>query len=644
MCKSRSEKDGVQSAAGVVTDYREGDMAGKKVVFWWLVILVCVILYPGSKTLAQDDVCDVVSTSLLAGGDKNKRYFLIGEYKQAAPGGGFGLIIVVPGDEGGTDVESFVKRIYKKALPKNYLVAQLVPVKWTAEQQVIWPTEQVPAEKQEFSTEEFIGAVIEDVKNKYKVNDNHIFTLCWSSAGLAGYSYSFQEDSLATGSFIAMSAFEAERLAPLEQAKGRAYVLFHSAKDESYPFSKAQQACDKLKEKGAKASLLKHRGKQNWQDKPYRQIRLGIKLLERDHSEPVKLAKGAGSPAEVDVKSRRQGKTPQETAASQVSDEAGSLRMHPVWEISIPDALWMCVGDWNLDGEPEVLVSDANDPPHLHVIDSNGREIETVELPGWFWTIECGRIKGQPVLLAYRNGGLSVRAVDRHGNKLWSYVCKDGVNCAHWGDIDGDGNDEMVVGTKGSGGLHGVNENGKRLWKVSDIGSVPYQSIIGANEKRPGTVIATGWGGGVHIFDSNGKSVDVLEIKDLFVSPIQAAEVDVNGTIQVFGIGAKVDTSMQSSLFYAMAFDMEGKVAWEKRLSAKSGAAACFAAGDLDGDGVPEWVYAATSHILTIASPEEEIASIDMPRPGQIAVLSIKNKKGKLVFRRGAKVFCYSVD
>jgi predicted esterase len=643
MGKRWSENDGVQSGVVAVTDYKEGDTADKKIVFWWLAVLVCVTLCPWRETLAQDDVGDVASTSLLAGGDTNKRYFLIGEYEQAAPAEGFGLIIVVPGDDGGRDAESFVKRIYKNALPKNYLVAQLVPVKWTAEQQVMWPTEKVSAEKQGFSTEEFIGAVIEDVKNRYTINDNHIFTLCWSSACPAGYAYSLQEDSLATGSFIAMSAFGAESLPPLEQAKGRAYVLFQSATDERYPFSMAQEACDKLKEKDAKASLLKYRGKQSWQENSYSQIRLGIKLLERDHSEPAKPAEATGSPVQEDVKSARSGKARQEAAAGEVSGGANPLKMHLVWEISIPDALDMCIGDWNVDGEPEVLVSDANDPPHLHVIDSNGREIESVELPGWFWTIECGRIEGQPVLLSYRNGGLSVRTVDRQGNTLWSYVCKDGVNCAHWGDIDGDGNDEMVVGTMGSG-LHGVNENGKRLWKASDIGGVLYQSVIAAKEGRPSTIIATGWGAGVHIFDSNGKSVDVLEIKDLFVIPIEAVEIDVDGTIQIFGIGAKADTTMQYGLFYAMAFDTEGKVAWERKLSAKAGEAACFASGDLDGDGLPEWVYAATSNMLAIASAEEEIATIDMPRPGQMAILSAKNKKGKLVFQRGTKFSCYAVD
>lgn len=626
-------------------------MADKKIVFWWLVIPLCVIFCPGAKALAQDDVCDVPSTILLAGEDKNKRYFLIGDYEQTAPGDGFGLIIVLPGGDGGTDIEPFVKRIYKKALPKNYLVAQLVPVTWTAEQQVIWPTEKVPTEKQEFSTEEFIEAVIKDVKNKYKVNDNHIFSLCWSSGGLAGYAYSLQKDSLATGSFIAMSAFEPERLPPLEQAKGRAYVLFHSATDETYPFSMARQARDKLKEKGAKVLLLKHRGKQSWQEKPYRQIRLGITCLERDHGEPVKPAKGTGSPAQVDVKSPRRGKTPQEAAASGVSAGAGSLKMRRVWEISIPDALWMCAGDWNLDGEAEILVSDANDPANLHVIDSNGREIETVGLPTWFWVIECGRIKGQPVLLSYRNGGLSVKVVDRHGQKLWSYVCKDGVNCAHWGDIDGDGNDEVVVGTKGFGGLHGVNENGKRLWKVSDtdIGSVSHQSIIPAKEGRPGRVIATDFGGSVRIFDSNGTSVRNFRIEDLSINPIQAAEIDTDGTIQILGIGVKADISMQYSLFYAVAFDTQGTVAWKRRLGSTSGGASWsdphFTAGDLDGDGLPEWVYAFTSKILAIGSAEkEQIATIDMGRPNQTVVLSLKNKKRKLVFRWGRKVFCYAVD
>jgi predicted esterase len=622
-------------------------MADKKIGFRWLVIALCVIFCPAAKSLAQDDVCDVPSTILLAGEDKNKRYHLIGNYEQAAPGEGFGLIIVVPGGDDGTEIESFVKRIYKKALPKNYLVAQLVPVKWTAEQQAIWPTEKVPAEKQEFSTEEFIEAVIEDVTNKYRVNGNHIFTLCWSSGGLAGYAYSLQKDSLTTGSFIAMSAFEPESLPPLEQAKGRAYVLFHSATDETYPFSMAQQARDKLKEKGAKVLLLKHRGKQSWQERPYRQIRLGIQCLEKDHSEA---AKGAGSPAEVDVKSRRRGKTPQGAAASGVSAGASLFKMRPAWEISIPDALWMCAGDWNLDGEREILVSDANDPANLHVIDSNGREIETVGLPTWFQRIQCGSINGQPTLLAYKRGGRSVKVLDRDGKKLWAYACEQGVSCANWGDLDGDGNDEMVVGMMGLRGLHAVSENGKRLWEVSDMVIVWSQSVISARQNRPATVFATDLGGGVCIFDGTGKSKSTILNEDLYFNVVRAAEIDTNGTIQILGIGVKADVSFRHRLYFVVAIDVEGNIAWKRRISLKTGDATWrdrqfLTAGDLDGDGLPEWVYAYSSKIMAVASPgNEEIATIDTPRPDQTVILSFKNKKGRVVFRRGPRVFCYAVD
>jgi predicted esterase len=506
-------------------------MADKRIGLWWLVIAACVILCPRAKTLAQDDVSDVPSTILSAGEDKNKRYHLIGGYEEAAPADGFGLIIVVGGGDGGTDIESFVKRIYKKALPKNYLVAQLVPVKWTAEQQVSWPTEKVPAEKQEFSTEEFIEAVIEDVKNKYKVNDNHIFTLCWSSGGLAGYAYSLQKDSLATGSFIAMSAFEPESLPPLEQAKGRAYVLFYSATDETYPFSVAQQARDRLKEEGAKVLLLKHRGKESWQEKPYRQIGVGIKCLERDHGEPVKPARGAGSGGQVDSKSARRGKTGQEGAGGGASAEASSLKMRPVWEISIPDARYMCAGDWNVEGRPEILVIDGDEPANLHVIDSNGREIERIGLPDWYQRIECGRIKGEPALLAYRKRSPGVTVLDRHGKKLWAY---QGVaHRAHWGDLDGDGNDEMVVGLGGpQGGLHAVSENGKGLWKVSKMARFLALSVVSARQNRPATIVGTEIEGSVHIFDGTGKRTGTIEMEQPYFIP-EATEIDSNGTIQI---------------------------------------------------------------------------------------------------------------
>jgi poly(3-hydroxybutyrate) depolymerase len=191
------------------------------------------------RLLAQDDVADVVSRDLRVGKDENKRYFLIDPPREAkAPKKGYGLIVVMPGGSGSADFHSFVKRIYKNAIPEGYVLAQPVAVKWSQDQEIVWPTSKNRVEGMKFSTEEFVEAVIEDVGDKYKLDPERAFTLTWSSSGPAAYALSLNSDKI-TGSFIAMSVFKPGQLPPLEKAKGRAYFLYHSPDDRACPFRMA---------------------------------------------------------------------------------------------------------------------------------------------------------------------------------------------------------------------------------------------------------------------------------------------------------------------------------------------------------------------------------------------------------------------
>lgn len=242
-------------------------------------IIICLSLV--GKAAAQDDVAEVPSKSLFAGDDKNKRYFLIGADEQTkAPKDGFGLVIVLPGGDGGPDFNTFIKRIYKNALSKKYLVAQLVAVKWTPRQQIVWPTEKVKVARQKFSTEEFVEVVIKDIKAKYKLNGRNIFTLSWSSGGPAAYAISVQKEKSVTGSYIAMSVFKPDGLGPLEGAKGHAYFIDHSPDDKVCPFWMAKKANETLRKYGAKTRLVTYKGGHGWRGDMYGRIQKGIRWLE----------------------------------------------------------------------------------------------------------------------------------------------------------------------------------------------------------------------------------------------------------------------------------------------------------------------------------------------------------------------------
>lgn len=249
------------------------------------VLLVAVA--PG-LLVGQDDVTDVPAQDLRAGDDQNKRYFLIGAREAApAPDEGFGLIVVLPGGDGSADFHPFVKRIYKHAVPEGYLAAQPVAVKWSAGQQIVWPTAGSRVAGMKFTTEELVSAVIEDVSQRHAVNASRVFTLSWSSSGPAAYAVSLADEKV-TGSFVAMSVFKPAQLPSLSKAKGRAYYLYHSPEDRVCPFRFAEQAVGSLEQNGARVVLARYQGGHGWRGDLYNDIRTGITWLEEQAEAPDK--------------------------------------------------------------------------------------------------------------------------------------------------------------------------------------------------------------------------------------------------------------------------------------------------------------------------------------------------------------------
>jgi len=255
---------------------------------WFLVASVLVTLVAEGRLTAQDDVADIISQDLRAGKDEQKRYFLIEPPKGVeAPKQGYGLLVVLPGGDGGADFHAFVKRIYKNAVPPGYVLAQPVAAKWTEKQGIVWPIDKSRVEGMKFSTEEFVDAVIKDVEGRHKLDSERVFTLTWSSSGPAAYAASLSSDRI-TGSFIAMSVFKPDFLPPLEKAKGQAYFLYHSRDDRVCPFRMAELAADELKKSGATVKLTTYDGGHGWRGNLYGDIKEGIEWLEKNHATRAK--------------------------------------------------------------------------------------------------------------------------------------------------------------------------------------------------------------------------------------------------------------------------------------------------------------------------------------------------------------------
>jgi predicted esterase len=226
------------------------------------------------------DVADVPAADIKIDDDPKQRYFLIGDHsRKATPEDGFKLLVVMPGGDGGADFHPFVRRIYKHVLDESWLIAQPVSVRWTQDQEIVWPTKGDEVKGAKFTTEQFVEAVIADVKAKTEIDSQNVITLTWSSSGPAAYAVAFQPDRSVTASYIAMSVFRPQWYASMEAAKGHRFLLDHSPDDKVCPYELADLAEQTLTKLGAEVKRIDYRGGHGWRGDVYGRIRNGLAWL-----------------------------------------------------------------------------------------------------------------------------------------------------------------------------------------------------------------------------------------------------------------------------------------------------------------------------------------------------------------------------
>ncbi len=234
----------------------------------------------------QDDIAEIPSEEIRVEQDPDQKYFLIGPTKDAkAPEKGWGLIVVLPGGDGGAAFNPFVRRIYKNAVPEGFLMAQLVAVEWKPGQfqTIVWPTAQTAAPGMKFTTEAFVQAAIADVGKKHKIDPARTYSLSWSSGGPPSYAFALQKKKVVNGSLIAMSVFFPDKL-DLAAAKDHAFYLYHSKDDRICPFALAEKAKDTLEKQGAKVELATYEGGHGWRGPVFKDLRAGFDWLEKNHA------------------------------------------------------------------------------------------------------------------------------------------------------------------------------------------------------------------------------------------------------------------------------------------------------------------------------------------------------------------------
>lgn len=228
-----------------------------------------------------EDQCRAIGARR-AGEHANMCYILHGGHVGPRVRDGFRLIVVLPGGDGSAEFRDFVRSIQENALTRNHIIAQAIAPVWDDEQaeQVVWQTQSLPWPNMEFTTEEFIAAIIDDVAEQYTLDEDHIYALGWSSGGPPVYATAMQEETKLRGAFIAMSVFHPDQYPPAENASGRSFYILHSPEDfiaMRFP----EQARDTLSEAGAQVQLETYEGGHGWHGDVFGMISRGIQWLER---------------------------------------------------------------------------------------------------------------------------------------------------------------------------------------------------------------------------------------------------------------------------------------------------------------------------------------------------------------------------
>ena len=163
--------------------------------------------------------------------DEKMQYFLVGPKTEKPPKDGYKVLLVLPGGDGSAEFRPFVTNIAANSLSDDYLLVQLVAPTWRTKPQITWPTTKVREPGMKFTTEEFIDAVVAEVKTRHKVDDKHVYALGWSSGGPAVYAAALREKTPLTGVFVAMSVFKPLDYGPAKTAAGKAFYILHSPTD-----------------------------------------------------------------------------------------------------------------------------------------------------------------------------------------------------------------------------------------------------------------------------------------------------------------------------------------------------------------------------------------------------------------------------
>ncbi|MBK8100237.1 MAG: carbohydrate binding domain-containing protein [Planctomycetes bacterium] len=242
------------------------------------VVLFAVFSAVAGTSVAQTAAASRAQERQLEGMPKST-WFLVPPGLGSAPTKGHGLLVVLPGGDGSREFLPWVENSVHAQLPADFATALVVAPKWTDEQQIIWPTATNRVAGMEYTTEEYVRAVVADAGKALPIDPRRVLLLAWSSGGPAAYATLLAEDSPFAGAYVAMSIWPKVDAAALARAKGQRLLLDQSPQDQITKFSHVRKAHEALTGASAIVRVSTYHGGHGWHDLPLPRLRAGFLWL-----------------------------------------------------------------------------------------------------------------------------------------------------------------------------------------------------------------------------------------------------------------------------------------------------------------------------------------------------------------------------
>jgi hypothetical protein len=140
---------------------------------------------------------------------------------------------------------------------KRYMVALLVPPRWSQTQNILWPLRRDQSLlKAEFTTEEFVQDSVRSLKDFYPINPERIYLHGIGAGGLAAAACSLEVSTPIKGFSLRSANFRSIMLPSLAKARNRRYALSVRTGEKVYPAFLTDSAARQLQKAGAQVQKI----------------------------------------------------------------------------------------------------------------------------------------------------------------------------------------------------------------------------------------------------------------------------------------------------------------------------------------------------------------------------------------------------